>query len=340
MSSPLSPIFLHPQFCRAYYNTHENWLTECDALTMDIHHVLEQQGRANHLRCFSFNGSGGIWRLDAIRSCGGFSSDTITEDLDLSYKAFIAGYRFVYVPEIPQLLELPSNVLAYKQQKNRWNKGYFQVCRKSLRKILKCKHLPLAVRIEAVFHLTNPVTSFLGLVILALSPILVLAYGELSLQLTVLSFMPCIPFILSGIIACYAKVPGPNRHYLTFWQCTKRLVFIPMTLALSAGTCIYDTQAIFQGLFSNDSTFLRTPKAGGGSNAKFDFFEGQDSNVRGKWQQRYRVFNESVYFAIGICFAVYLGIVPFLGKQKFIFYLGCTTSSDLGRMCLICETKL
>lgn len=303
---------------------------------MDIHHVLEQQGRANHLRCFSFNGSGGIWRLDAIRSCGGFSSDTITEDLDLSYKAFIAGYRFVYVPEIPQLLELPSNVLAYKQQKNRWNKGYFQVCRKSLRKILKCKHLPLAVRIEAFFHLTNPVTSFLGLVILTLSPILVLAYGELSLQLTVLSFMPCIPFILSGIIACYAKVSGPNRHYLTFWQCTKRLVFIPMTLALSAGTCIYDTQAIFQGLFSNDSTFLRTPKAGGGSNAKFDFFEGQDSNVRG---QRFRVFNESVYFAIGICFAVYLGIVPFLGKQKFIFYLVCTTSSDLGRMCSI-ESEL
>jgi len=160
---------------------------------MDIHHVLEQQGRANSLRCFSFNGSGGIWRLDAIHAAGGFSSETVTEDLDMSYTAFIAGYRFVYVPEIPQLLELPPNVLAYKQQKNRWNKGFFQVFRKSMLKILTCGHLSLVVRIEAFFHITNPVTSFLGLVILFLSPIMVLTQGDLSLSLLICTCLPCIP---------------------------------------------------------------------------------------------------------------------------------------------------
>ena len=178
---------------RAYYNTHQNALTECDALSMDIHHVLEQQGRANCLRCFSFNGTGGIWRLDAIIAAGGFSSETVTEDLDMSYTAFIAGYRFVYVPEIPQLLELPPNILAYKQQKNRWNKGFFQVFRKSMRKILTCSHLSLFVRIEAFFHITNPVTSFLGLVILFLSPIMVVVHGDLSLYLMICTCLPCIP---------------------------------------------------------------------------------------------------------------------------------------------------
>uniref|UniRef100_A0A7S4JMQ5 Sulfotransferase domain-containing protein n=1 Tax=Odontella aurita TaxID=265563 RepID=A0A7S4JMQ5_9STRA len=317
----------------AYYNTHETLLTECDSLVMDIHHVLEQQGRANHLGCFSFNGSGGIWRLDAIRAAGGFSWDTVTEDLDLSYIAFMAGYRFVYVPHLPQLLELPSNILAHKQQKNRWNKGYFQVCRKSMQKILKCSHLPLSVRIEAFFHITNPITCFLGLVILFLSPIVMIIHGAVHPALIAFTFAPCISTMVSGMIACYAKVPGSNGHYTTFWDRTKRLVYIPMVMCLAMGTCIYDSCAIFQGLFSNDSTFLRTPKAGGGDNpAEFDLFDNLEVSTNEKhpikehqrrtrmpqyfdsvWQEETPLLMaDTLQIMFGISFSIYLLIVPFV----------------------------
>lgn len=182
-------------------------MTECDALTLDIHHVLEQQARANVLSCFSFNGSGGIWRKDAIQAAGGFSCETVTEDLDLSYKAFLAGFRFVYVPDLPQLLELPSNILAYKLQKNRWNKGFLQVFRKSMGDVFACSHMPISVCIEAFFHVTYPITCLLGLCILFMSPLMVVMYKRSLPRLLVMStFLPLVTFLLSGLIACYAKV--------------------------------------------------------------------------------------------------------------------------------------
>ena len=154
-TSALTVLLVNHVYNRSFGNVHDNFLTETDALTSDIHHVIEQQGRSNALGCFSFNGTGGIWRKDAIIAGGGFSSDTVTEDLDLSYKSHLAGYQFVYLPDLPQQLETPACVLAYKQQKNRWNKGYFQVYRKSMRHILECSHLPIVTRIEAFFHISR-----------------------------------------------------------------------------------------------------------------------------------------------------------------------------------------
>ena len=199
----------------------------------------------------------------------------------MSYEAFIAGRRFVYCPELPQVskhymgflihsslisciqhltltilqcLQLTDTVLSYKKQKTRWIKGFFQVARKSLRRILtSCSHLPLSVRIEAFFHMTSPITSFLGLIILFLSPVMVVIHGELPRTLMILSFLPCIPFTVSGIIACYAKVPGPNQHYSSFWERTMRLRFIPLAMALSGEyqdaniltcVCVYVIQVV------------------------------------------------------------------------------------------------
>lgn len=124
--------------------------------------------------------------------------------------------------------------------------------------------------------------------------------------------------MLAGVIACYVKVPGQNQHYSSFRDRTRRLFFIPLTMCLSSGTFIYDSVAMFEGLLSNDSTFLRTPKAGN-KKPNFNVFDtsesvsSMDSNTSNQdHQQRRRIFKEISYFGVGIFFAVYLGIIPFL----------------------------
>lgn len=143
--------------------------------------------RALTLFTLTFTATSTSRRRSAIKVAGGWKCDTVTEDLDLSYEAFIHARRFVYVPELPQAsdyyiglfalwfyvfsisrqqhilqcLELTETVLAHKKQKTRWTKGFFQVARKRLWRILTFSHLPLSVRIEAFFHMTSPLTSFL-----------------------------------------------------------------------------------------------------------------------------------------------------------------------------------
>lgn len=142
-------------------------------------------------------------------------------------------------------------------------------------RILRCSHLPLSVRVEAFFHMTNPITCTLGLIVLLVSPPMVLLHDKLSTLLVLFTFLPSLTVLVSGVITCFVKVPGSNGHYSTFWSRAKRLVYIPLVLCLAMGTSIYDTRAILQGIFSNDSTFLRTPKSGDDA-AAFNLFESQN----------------------------------------------------------------
>lgn len=105
-----------------YYNMNQNLLTQADALSLDMHHVIEQTARSVAHGGFGFNGTGGIWRKDAIAAGGGWNWETVTEDLALSYQSVINGYRFVFVRDLPQELELPENLMAHIQQKHRWTK--------------------------------------------------------------------------------------------------------------------------------------------------------------------------------------------------------------------------
>ena len=246
----------------AYYNTHQNLLTEYDALNLDVSHVIEQTGRAYALKCFGFNGTGGVWRREAIQAGGGWQWDTVTEDLDLSYLAHMAGYDFVYLRDLPQQLELPAGIRAHVQQKHRWTKGFLQVTRKSLWNILTSKQSTLTVKFEAVTHMTGAVSYLMTLITVLLTPVLV--YLDIFTRpLTILAFIPILSIALANVITIFAKVSGSNGDYKTIWARMVRCTLVaPISCLMAMGMIVFETYAILDGLFSNDATFIRTPKEG------------------------------------------------------------------------------
>src|SRR5262245_13745100 len=144
-------------------------LTEAQALMLDGHFIMEHAGRNRSGRFFNFNGTAGIWRRAAIVDAGGWQHDTLTEDMDLSYRAQLRGWRFVYLPEIATPAELPVDMAAFKAQQFRWAKGSVQVGKKLLPRILR-SNVTLAQKTEAFFHLTNnfayPLLMLLSLLLL------------------------------------------------------------------------------------------------------------------------------------------------------------------------------
>ena len=132
-------------------------LTKVQSILLDAHFVLEHGGRNRSGLFFNFNGTAGIWRREAISDAGGWQHDTLTEDLDLSYRAQLRGWKFVFVPGLIAPAEVPVEMNAFKSQQHRWAKGSIQTCRKLLPRILRSKHLPIQVKTEAFFHLTNTI---------------------------------------------------------------------------------------------------------------------------------------------------------------------------------------
>mmetsp|Transcript_411 Transcript_411/g.1142 ORF Transcript_411/g.1142 Transcript_411/m.1142 type:complete len:441 (+) Transcript_411:746-2068(+) len=246
---------------RAYYNTHTNLLTEYDALMLDISHVIEQQGRSAALHCFGFNGTGGIWRHRAIQEGGGWKWHTVTEDLDLSYRSHLAGYKFVYLRDIPQQLEVPTNILAHKQQKHRWTKGYWQVLRTSLWDIWTSEHSNFWIRFEAFFHMSSATANPVTLIVIILFAIIA-DRGIMTLPMIFSCIFVLTVVFTSILCTVYGKVAGTNGHYGSFWSRTLRLGLVPVAVVLGLGMSVYETYAMFDGITSNDATFLRTPKEG------------------------------------------------------------------------------
>lgn len=191
--------------------------------------------------------------------------------------------------------------------------------------ILECDHLPLLVRIESFFQITSPVTCCFGLVTLLMIPIMMFIHNAVPIPLLLFSLGPSIVLIVAGTVACYAKTPGSNEAYCTFWERTKRLRYIPLLLCLAMGTCIYDTRAVLQGMFSDDATFLRTPKVGNDDDKDdaFDLFEDQELDsateqestktgctefIRDK--QTKEVVFDILFVLFGYLVGIYLLVVP------------------------------
>src|SRR6266481_4602537 len=130
-----------------------SWLTRAQAILLDGHLVLEQTARSRTGRFFNFNGTAGLWRKSCIREAGGWQHDTLTEDLDLSYRAQLRGWKFVFLADIVTPAELPVDIDGFKSQQHRWTKGSIQTCKKVLPRIWRSK-LPLFIKVEATAHLT------------------------------------------------------------------------------------------------------------------------------------------------------------------------------------------
>ena len=250
--------------CRwEHLNRNFSALTEVQALILDGHFIMEHAGRSRSGRFFNFNGTAGIWRRAAIVDAEGWEHDTLTEDLDLSYRAQLRGWTFVYLPEIEAPAELPAEMSALKAQQFRWAKGSIQVAKKLLPRIMR-SNATLAQKTEAFFHLTNYIAyPLLLLLSLMLLPNLALltSHGIREVLLidlplffgTTLSIAPFYIFSEREIALLRGRPPSVR------WDTLKRL---PLVMSLSIGLCVSQTRAVYEALLGRETEFVRTPKHG------------------------------------------------------------------------------
>jgi cellulose synthase/poly-beta-1,6-N-acetylglucosamine synthase-like glycosyltransferase len=241
-----------------HVNREFSGLTEAQALMLDGHFVMEHAGRNWSGRFFNFNGTAGIWRRSAIADAGGWQHDTLTEDMDLSYRAQLKGWRFIYLPEVVAPAELPVEMRSFKSQQFRWAKGSIQVARKLLPTIFRAK-VPLRVKAEAFFHLTNnfayPLLLLLSLLLLPNLIVRTTHGWREVLMIDLPLFFGTTVSIASFYLASEREI-YPEKGV---WRVIKRL---PLVLSLGIGLCVNQTRAVIEALAGHETEFVRTPKHG------------------------------------------------------------------------------
>ncbi len=230
-------------------NRNYNSLTQVEAMAIDGHFIVEQTVRSRNDFLLNFNGTAGLWRRSCIEDAGGWQWDTLTEDLDLSYRAQMRGWKIDYLPDVVVPAELPPHVEAYKNQQFRWAKGSFQVVRKILPELLGRSQLPWHIRLLALLHITGYGVHPLMLAIL----ILTLPVGLFIPQAFKL-------FPLSMIAGF-----GPPLVYLSAKAAhspslMERLRLLPLLTITGFGLCLNTTVAVIEGLAGKGGVFIRTPK--------------------------------------------------------------------------------
>ncbi len=256
----------------AHLNRAHSLLTRCQAMLLDGHFVVEHAARHRSGRFFNFNGTAGMWRKSTIADAGGWQHDTITEDMDLSYRAQLRGWKFVYVPHISAPAELPCDMTSFKSQQYRWAKGSMQTATKLLGPIMRAP-VPSKVKQEAFFHLTNNV-AYVFLLVLALLqlPNMILRRQMENPELLMLD----VPMFLAtcGSVALF-YITAHRDLYGNRWQAVKQL---PVMMALGIGLSINNARAALEGMFGRDVEFVRTPKRG-----VVDGEATKPSRYRGTW---------------------------------------------------------
>ncbi len=229
-------------------------LTRVQAILLDGHFVVEHAARHRSGCFFNFNGTAGIWRREAIQDAGGWEHDTLTEDLDLSYRAQLAGWRFQYLPDLVVPAELPVEINAYKSQQHRWAKGSIQTGRKLLGRILRSP-LSWKTKLEAFVHLTNNWAYLLMLALAALIfPAMVLRRGEEVWKLLAID-LPLFLAATVSVIVFYLVSQGANGGS---WG--RRLLSLPALMGVGIGLAVNNSRAVLSGAFRDGGVFHRTPK--------------------------------------------------------------------------------
>lgn len=231
-------------------------LTKIQAMFLDGHHILEQTARSRSGRFFSFNGTGGIWRRSCIEDAGGWQHDTLTEDLDLSYRAQLKGWKFVFLKDVVTPAELPVDMDGFKTQQHRWAKGSIQTCKKMLSCVWRSS-VPLLVKIEASIHLTS------NFAYLLLGGMCVLVYPsdarpQLEWQWSLLINIPI--FVAASLSICAFYIASQRVLHPGRWL--KEIIYLPVLLALGIGMSINNGKAVLEAVFNKQSPFVRTPKYG------------------------------------------------------------------------------
>ena len=238
-----------------WINREYSALTEVEAIVLDGHFVIEHGGRHFSGRFFNFNGTAGMWRRAAIEDAGGWQHDTLTEDTDLSYRAQLKGWKFIYDPTIECPSELPVEVNAFKSQQARWAKGLMQTARKILPSVW-CSDQRLAVKLEATFHLTaNIAYPLMVLFSLILLPAMIVRFYQGWFQMLYLD----LPLFLASTCSVSTFYMVAQRElYPRSWK--QRVKYIPLLMATGIGLSITNAKVVLEALFGVKSEFVRTPK--------------------------------------------------------------------------------
>jgi GT2 family glycosyltransferase len=246
-----------------HMNRDVSLLTRVQALMLDGHHLVENRARSAAGWLFNFSGTGGMWRKRAIQESGGWQHDTLTEDLDLSYRAQMAGWRFVYREDVVTPAELPEDVSAFRAQQFRWAKGTVQTARKLMSRVAR-SDLSLGQRAEAFFHMT-PHFAYPLMVVLSvlLLPALILMPATKTSTMLLVDLPLCIG-TTGSLAAFYAMAEAAQGR-----RRLDALRTLPALLALGAGLAPHLTKAVFEGLGSMAGEFVRTPKHGEGHSHRY-----------------------------------------------------------------------
>lgn len=309
------PYFADPKLGMAqtrwsYVNRHYSPLTEVEAILLDGHFVVEHSARFRSGLFFNFNGTAGIWRRAAIEDAGGWQHDTLTEDTDLSYRAQLRGWRFVYLPEIDCPSELPVEMNAFKSQQARWAKGLMQTAKKILPRVMRAD-VPGAVKAEAIFHLTAnisyPLMVFLSMILL---PAMIVRFYQGWVQVLVID----LPLFLASTCSISSFYLTAERAlYPKTWKRT--FLYLPFVMAVGIGLSVRNALAVLEAILGVKSEFVRTPK----------YRVGAGGQERGQWVKKsyhrsagWMPFAEVVlglYFAAAVVYAFQnenYATIPFL----------------------------
>lgn len=314
-----SPDFLRsvmPYFCDervgmvqarwGHINQDYSLLTKIQSILLDGHFVLEHGARNRAGRFFNFNGTAGVWRRTAIDSGGGWQHDTLTEDLDLSYRAQLKGWKFVFLPDVISPAEVPVEMNAFKSQQHRWAKGSIQTCRKLLPQILRAQ-IPWSVKGEAFFHLTANFNYLLMSVLSVLMfPSMVIRYNMGWYEMLLID----IPLFCAATLSVSNFYIVCQRELHRDW--VSRLKYLPFLMSIGIGLCVNNARAVIEALIGKPTEFARTPK--------YCIERANDEWVSKKYRQTVAIqpiveMALGLYFTATVFYALANGIygtVPFL----------------------------
>lgn len=285
-------------------------LTKAQALALDGHFVIEQTVRNKAGFFINFNGTGGVWRKDCIEDAGNWHADTLTEDLDLSYRAQLNGWKFVFLKDFTSPAELPSEINALKAQQFRWTKGAIETAKKILPVLWK-SNVPLRIKLQSTFHLSNNIVFpfILLAAILNVPLIFIKNSGSHEVYFALMSVF-VLAFISTFLFYLYSQ-----KDVRADWR--KKIVLFPLFMAGSMGLAVNNSRAVFEGLLNRKSEFVRTPK--------FKVVNEKDSWAGKKYLSSkigFSVIIESmmaVYCFIGVASSIYFLEIAALPFQLLFF---------------------
>ncbi len=300
------PYFTNPKIGMVqtrweHLNSEYSFLTRAQAMALDGHFVVEQQVRNKAGFFINFNGTAGIWRKTCIIDAGNWEDDTLTEDLDLSYRAQLRGWKFVFLNDVTSPAELPSEINALKSQQFRWTKGAMETARKILPRVWKAD-LPLRIKLQSTVHLTNNlVFPFILLAGILNVPLIFIKQG--GAHNTYFAFMSIfvLAFIGSFLFYLYSQ-----KDVYTDWR--RRIFLFPIFMAGSMGFSVNNTRAVLSGIFGRKrSEFVRTPKF---------MIESEKDQWAGK-----KYAGTSSKIPKGVFIEIFLAIYCFFGVVASIYFL-------------------